>query len=158
MFKKQPKSLSAVINFYFKIGSVRSQINWQDLSFGKLVMKMASDRHWFLISLFSQSRLMSVSFLLCILKKYFCKWPALIMLKFCFPCLKMKYFNPVFKMLYFEWMTKQEQDILRFFLLKLLLKVTSPIVNNWTNFHYVSGKFLELVRIVSHLKGCPWNN
>lgn len=46
-------------------------------------------------------------------------------------------------MLYFEWMTKQEQNVLRFFLLKLFLKVTSPIVNN---FHYVSGKFLELVK------------
>lgn len=49
-------------------------------------------------------------------------------------------------MLYFEWMTKQEQNVLRFFLLKLFLKVTSPIVNNWTNFHYASGKFLELVK------------
>lgn len=48
-------------------------------------------------------------------------------------------------MLYFEWMTKQEQKILRFFLLKFFLKVTSPIVYNWTNFHYVNGKFLELM-------------
>lgn len=42
-------------------------------------------------------------------------------------------------------MTKQEQKILRFFWLKLFLKVTSPIVNNWTNIHYVNGKFLEFM-------------
>lgn len=48
-------------------------------------------------------------------------------------------------MLYFEWMTQQEQKILRFFLLKLFLKVTSAIVNNWTSFHYVNWKFLELM-------------
>lgn len=47
-------------------------------------------------------------------------------------------------MQYFEWMTKQEQKILRFFLLKLFLKITSPIVNKWANFHFVNGKFLEL--------------
>lgn len=57
----------------------------------------------------------------------------------------MKYFNAVFNMLSFEWMTKQEQKFRRFFLLELFLKVTSPIVNNWTNFDYVSGKFLELM-------------